>query len=314
MDLQLLSQSELYSLSLCSPSTFDPRRCDDVVIPKIDRSVFNESAGSRKQTYSRLRLAPASDPASASSIRRRTPHLRPSTHNSHPLFLDADPENVENRQIVSLLKELFGVECSASVKDDNMEELVPVQVDYSETVPMPQLANVVSTGQKRKRGRPRKNENAVYLVETKVESQSDVNVSAGTNDVVVYDTLKDKDKEIVNGDGLNVNLIELGLKEDPYGEELSRRTQGLGTEEQLLEFLKGLNGQWGSRRKKKRIVDASLFGNALPKGWKLVLSCKRKEGRVWLFCRRYIRFLRNFFILAFYLFMIYLILPSLELL
>lgn len=291
MDLQLLSQSELYTLSLCSPSTFDPRRCDDVVIPKIDRSVFNESAGSRKQTYSRLRLAPASGPAataSASSIRHRTPHLRPSTHNPQPLFLDADPENVENRQIVSLLKELFGVECSATVKDDNVEELVPVQVDYSETVPMPQLANVVLTGQKRKRGRPRKNESALYLVETKVESQSDINVSAGTNNVVVYDNLVDKDKEVVNGDGFNVNLIELGLMEDPYGEELNRRTQGLGTEEQLLEFLKGLNGQWGSRRKKKRIVDASLFGNALPKGWRLLLSCKRKEGRVWLFCRRYI--------------------------
>lgn len=305
MDLQLLSQSELYTLSLCSPSTFDPRRCDDVVIPKIDRSVFNESAGSRKQTYSRLRLAPALDPAataSASSIRRRTPHLRPSTHSPQPLFLDADPENVENRQIVSLLKELFGVECSASVKDDSMDELVPVQVDYSETVPMPQLANVVSTGQKRKRGRPRKNENAVYLVETKVESQSDVNVSAGTNDVVVYDILEDKDKGIVNGDGLNVNLIELGLMEDPYGEELRRRTQGMGTEEQLLEFLKGLNGQWGSRRKKKRIVDASLFGNVLPKGWRLLLSCKRKEGRVWLFCRRYIRFLKNFFILALFIY------------
>ncbi|PQM40540.1 uncharacterized protein Pyn_24506 [Prunus yedoensis var. nudiflora] len=61
IDLRLLSQSDLYSLSLTSSSSLsNPTRRfdDDVLIPKIDRSVFNESAGSRKQTYSRLRLAP----------------------------------------------------------------------------------------------------------------------------------------------------------------------------------------------------------------------------------------------------------------
>ncbi|KAL0307579.1 UNVERIFIED_CONTAM: Methyl-CpG-binding domain-containing protein 8 [Sesamum angustifolium] len=167
VDIRLLSQSELYSLSLCSSSAFDPRRCDDVVIPKIDRSVFNESAGSRKQTYSRLRLAPPSSSSTATS-RRRTPHLRPSATTFASINSNnSDPENAENSQIVSLLKQLF-------VTDLNPDELVPVKIDYSHSLPPQQLSslpptslsNVVATGYKRKRGRPRRNE----LLGNEVES------------------------------------------------------------------------------------------------------------------------------------------------
>ncbi|XP_027093346.2 uncharacterized protein [Coffea arabica] len=299
VDLHLLSQSELYSLSLCSPSSFDPLRGDDVVVPKIDRSVFNESAGSRKQTYSRLRLAPASAATSASSIRRRTPHLR-HTSNLPYQYLDTDPDKDENQQILALLKQLFGLDSSICVSDDRNEELVPIRVDYSHSLPqftndshlVLQLANVGVTGQKRKRGRPRKNENATVLVENKVESQSNNDNLVGTmsNAIVVYqnENVEDKDKEILNRDGFEVDLVALAAMEDPYGVELRRRTEGMETEEALLEFLRCLNGQWGSRRKKKRIVDASEFGSALPRGWALLLSVKKKDGRAWLFCRRYI--------------------------
>ncbi|KAG5612649.1 hypothetical protein H5410_023930 [Solanum commersonii] len=62
VDLRLLSQSELYSLSLCSTTDYNPCRDDDFIIPKIDRSVFNESAASRKQTYSRIPYAPPLPP------------------------------------------------------------------------------------------------------------------------------------------------------------------------------------------------------------------------------------------------------------
>ncbi|KAL3504748.1 hypothetical protein ACH5RR_034589 [Cinchona calisaya] len=313
VDLSLLSQSELYSLSLCSPLTFDPLRCDDVVIPKIDRSVFNESAGSRKQTYSRLRLAPASAVAAASpaSLRRRTPHLRHTSNLPHQ-YLDSSPEKAENHQILALLKQLFGLDSSTCANDDRNEELVPIRVDYSHSVPqlfsqsandlhlVPQSANVGLTGLKRKRGRPRKNENAVVLFENKVvESHCDnANVvsvmnSPMDNAIVANENVEDRDKEdrdkeIMNRDGIEVDLFALGAMEDPYEQELRRRTEGMGTEEQLLEFLRGLNGQWGSRRKKRRIVDASEFANALPKGWALLLSVKKKAGHAWLFCRRYI--------------------------
>ncbi|XP_009613130.1 uncharacterized protein [Nicotiana tomentosiformis] len=295
VDLRLLSQSELYSLSLCTPSAFNPRRDDDVIVPKIDRSVFNESAGSRKQTYSRLRLAPASSASSSSSsaLRSRTPHLRNSLHN--PSSFNNDPEN---SQIVSLLKQLFG---SGTKTNPNPSDLIHIRVDYSDslsvplplTVRVPESSNVGSIGQKRKRGRPRKNENENEKVGVGgggggVDKGTDVAIK----DIVVYQNVDDNrdrdDKEMLNKDGEPVDLAVLGTLEDPFGEELRRRTEGLGSSEELLRFLGRLNGQWGSTRKKRRIVDAGEFGNVLPKGWKLLLSIKRKEGRVWLHCRRYI--------------------------
>ncbi|XP_010320178.1 uncharacterized protein [Solanum lycopersicum] len=283
VDLRLLSQSELYSLSLCSPAAFNPCRDDDVIIPKIDRSVFNESAGSRKQTYSRLRLAPAATASASSAIRSRTPHLRNSPHPLQNPSPNNGPANSESSQIVTLLKQLFG-----SGTQKNPTDLVPIRVDYSDSlsvpshVPVPglELANVGSIGQKRKRGRPRKNENGVRVAEVKVDEV--------VKDIVVYQNVDDSDKEIMNKDGIPVDLAVLGASVDPFGLELRRRTEGLGSAEELLGFLGRLNGQWGSTRKKRRIVDADDFGSMLPKSWKLLLSIKRKEGRSWLHCRRYI--------------------------
>ncbi|KAI3460038.1 hypothetical protein Pfo_016701 [Paulownia fortunei] len=320
VDLRLLSQSELYSLSLCSSSAFDPNRWDDVVIPKIDRSVFNESAGSRKQTYSRLRLAPPSSSSSATP-RRRTPHLRPTAATLvNSSNNNSDPENAENAHIVTLLKKLF-------VSDINPGELVPVKVEYSHSLLPQQLlslnsysaSNVGLTGHKRKRGCLGQNKLLGNDIESTVGvSVVDVNDNlhefsslneivvhenfedrdrevydnlhgfSSLNEIVVHENFEDRDREVLNRDGVAVDFVALEAVDHPYWEEIRRRTEGLGTEEELLGFLKGLKGQWGSRRKKKRIVDGSDFGSALPIGWKLLLAVKKKNGHVWLYCRRYI--------------------------
>ncbi|KAL5221421.1 hypothetical protein ABZP36_026134 [Zizania latifolia] len=69
VDLRVLSQSDLDALATASAHAVAPRSCPDAdPLPplKIDRAVFNESAGSRKQTFSRLRLGAAiSSPSSA---------------------------------------------------------------------------------------------------------------------------------------------------------------------------------------------------------------------------------------------------------
>ncbi|KAJ0570121.1 putative transcription factor C2H2 family [Helianthus annuus] len=327
VDLRLLSQSELHSLSQCSNSSSDLHRCDDVVIPKIDRSVFNESAGSRKQTYSRLRLAPP-DSSAATTIHRRMPRIRASRTLASNVV--NDPEQAENSQIVGVLKELFS-------SDSSFQDLPPVEVDKEnesnavapeslntkaaesldteapellETVAAESLAAPESLGapelseigpfefidsdteapkffkpqMPRKRGRPRKDENAVSIRPPAAKRMRDSNSTV--KKVVVYDD--DKDREIVNSRGEKVNLMNLGRLEDPYGPEIRRRTEGLSTSDELLGFLRGLNGQWGTTRKKRRVVDASDFGDALPKGWKLSLCIKKKEGHLWIFCRRYI--------------------------
>ncbi|KAL8514029.1 hypothetical protein ACS0TY_013227 [Phlomoides rotata] len=304
VDLRLLSQSELYSLSRFSASAFDPSRNDDVVIPVIDRSIFNESAGSRKQIYSRFRLAPSSSSPSGTP-HRRTPHLRSTAATFGKSSNKSDPDNVENAQIVNLLKQSF-------IADMNPEDLVPVKLEYSNSVPAQQFlspapfspSNVAVIGHKRKRGRPRKDEvtrNKKELgtgfVNVNVEADADVDADVNVSDVngfswldeiAARENLEERDREVLNRDGVAVDLVALGAVEHPYCEEIGRKTKGLQTEEELLGFLKGLNGQWGSRRKKKRIVDASEFGSNLPVGWKLSLCIKKKNGQVSLYCRRYI--------------------------
>jgi hypothetical protein len=110
-------------------------------------------------------------------------------------------------------------------------------------------------------------------------------------DDVEVQNKKKEEMEMVSKNGVVVDFVALGNMEDPYGEELRRRTEGMQLKAEFLGFLEGFEGEWGSTRKKRRIVDASLFGDALPIGWKLSICVKKQAGRVWLACTRYIRFL-----------------------
>ncbi|XP_011004792.1 PREDICTED: uncharacterized protein LOC105111196 isoform X2 [Populus euphratica] len=146
-----------------------------------------------------------------------------------------------------------------------------------------------SSSKKRKRGRPRKNENVDLgnneLVERKkIENKT---IAVVCDDVEVQNKKKEE-MEMVSKNGVIVDCVALGNMEDPYGEELRRRTEGMQLKAEFLGFLEGFEGEWGSTRKKRRIVDASLFGDALPIGWKLSICVKKQAGRVWLACTRYI--------------------------
>ncbi|KAA8536454.1 hypothetical protein F0562_028932 [Nyssa sinensis] len=201
IDISKLSQSELHALSLCSDAAFDLHRTDDVVVPQIDRTLFNESAGSRRQTYSRLRLAPRQPDSTAAGHRCRLPCLLP-TPKPPPSPPSDDPESGENKSIVNFLKQLIGEDSHSNSTTNHL-----------------QLAVVVSGNAK------------------------------AVPEIIDIDTQ---------------------------------------TEEEVLGFLRNLEGQWGSRRKKRKIVDATEFGDALPIGWKLLLGLRRREGRVSVYCRRYV--------------------------
>ncbi|PWA81428.1 DNA-binding, integrase-type [Artemisia annua] len=373
IDLRLLSQSDLYSLSTAtssSSSNNNHNRPDDVIIPKIDKTVFNESAGSRKQTYSRLRLAPPLSPHSANMRRHRQTLKYAPTAVSLPndniaVASENSNELAENSEIVSVLKGLFRSsldengdgegdviveEGDVTVKESEVVEndvvmspepvtaVLPVEkeeevkkkrgrprksesgnVDESAvlgsasvakrvkaaeeeavmspepvTAVLPEEEMMESTETKKKRGRPRKSEggngegNEVLVSALSVAKRVRARARESSVMKVVEDYDRDKDKEVVNSRGEEVDVVKLGELDDPYGPEIGRRTEGMSSVDEFLEFFRGLNGQWGTTRKKRRVVDASEFGDCLPKGWRLSLCIKRKDGRVWVFCRRYI--------------------------
>ncbi|KAK9111006.1 hypothetical protein Scep_018525 [Stephania cephalantha] len=215
VDLNALSQSELNSLSLCSSDAgaFDFRHCDDLVVPKIDRTVFNESKGGRKQTYSRLRLAP------------RQPDLAsPSRKTNKKTAIEET-----SGEIASVLRRLLGRGGGGLAAIEGSD------------------CGAAAAKGRKKRGRPRKDQGSV-----------------------------------------RVRVLEECGGLDPFGEELRKMTVGLETAAEFLGFLGGFEGEWANQRKKRKIVDAGEFGDYLPKGWKVLLSLKRRRGCVSLCCRRYI--------------------------
>ncbi|KAK1259084.1 Methyl-CpG-binding domain-containing protein 8 [Acorus gramineus] len=262
VDLRLLSQEELKSLSDCSGGgdAAELRRWEEMVVPKIDRAVFNESTGGRKQTYSRLRLARTDStsevPTTSSTVGRRRRRGRPARLPSSASAVataaavssaaDAsipadDAENKENKQIVFFIRQLFA------------------KRDGTSSPPDLTLTPTVDNGN-----------------------------GGGGVGVAVDEELERRERETLSRDGKAVDVAGLAEKVDPFGPEFRKRTGELRSEEELLEYLNGLEGQWGSRRKRRKIVDAGDFGDELPKGWKLILGLKRKEGHVWLDCRRYV--------------------------
>ncbi|KAK4438175.1 Methyl-CpG-binding domain-containing protein 8 [Sesamum alatum] len=253
IDITQLSQSELQALSLCSDSAFQVRRTDDVVSPHLDRSLFNESAGSRRQTYSRLHHRSHS----------RFPGLHPSLKPHRHPHSSSDPVS---HSIVHFLKHFL----NGNHNPPPPPPVPPDEATKSEAPPamalgFPGLQEKLKI--KRKRARKSKNLNKKTLLENGVGMEL----------------------QQVNRKGEVVDFVELEKKGDElYSEELKRRTVGLETEEGVLGFLWGLEGQWCSRRKKRKYVDAGVFGDALPIGWKLLLGLRRRDYRVSVYCRRYV--------------------------
>ncbi|GFP98707.1 methyl-cpg-binding domain-containing protein 8 [Phtheirospermum japonicum] len=255
IDIGQLSQSELQALSSCSVSSFDVRRTDDVVSPQLDRSVFNESAGSRRQTYSRLHHR--------SHSRLPGPHHSLKPHR-HPHPSSSDPVS---HSIVHFLKHFLS---------GNYNPPPPPPMPPSSEPPEAVAAPIEDLGFlglqenlkiKRRRVRKGKTMSRKKLLENGVGVQL----------------------QGVNGKGELVDFDELERKGDElYDEELKRRTVGLEIEDDVLGFLSGLEGQWCSRRKKRKYVDAGLFGDALPIGWKILLGLRRRGYHVSVYCRRFI--------------------------
>lgn len=260
IDITKLSQSELQALSLCSNSALDLRSTDGDVFPRIDRAVFNESAGSRRQTYSRIRGGF---------------HQHHRTRLTGLLLDDKLPpaSDPENYSIIHYLKYYVNHNSSSNCPP-----------------PPPQPAVLAEEQQQLGLGLQEKMAIVVHEAETKRKRGRKIKAKVKTNRRLLENGAE-MELERLNNKGEEVDFASLENNGDNlYSGELERRTIGLETEEEVLEILRGLEGQWGSRRKRRKYVDACLFGDALPIGWKLLLGLRRR-GRVTIYCRRIVRLL-----------------------
>ncbi|XP_011626564.1 uncharacterized protein LOC18442920 isoform X2 [Amborella trichopoda] len=389
IDLRFLSQDEISSLALLSlPSSNPP--LTDIVVPKIDRSIFNESQGSRKQTYSRLRLSHkkqqqhqellshgtnSSSPTSLTT-RRRAGLLsisRPSPTSPKPPA--PFPKDPDNERIVQLLRELF------AGQDTTLRASSEPSVANARVTNNVHLGNARVWGESIARvlGQPNAgvsegaNSRALGGVGSGVElGSADSRVSSSGKHGVVEGQSKVCDQPINEGGshcaaGNAIRPFELGdrvvgeavirqkrrvsKKEDArrkglmslavlengdrgaidnngssdfnqtgigchgnvrngdnkekmlqngfvevhalasrelFVPHLKKRTAALENELELVEFLDGLGGEWVTKRKKRKMVDASDFGDGLPDGWKVILGIRKKEGKLFIDCRKYI--------------------------
>ncbi|XP_057494525.1 uncharacterized protein LOC130779753 isoform X1 [Actinidia eriantha] len=179
-----------------------------------------------------------------------------------------DPEHAENKSIVNFLKHLIGHNEIDNLQPHQFllppppQSVVSGNTDAVQPNCAKELQNVVYSGERtRKRGKKSKPSDA--------EKGDQIRL------------------EIVNKNGVVIDFRALENGDELYGVELRRRSAGLG-EEEILGVLRNLEGEWGSRRKRRKIVDAGEFGDWLPIGWKLLLGLRRREGCVSIYCRRYV--------------------------
>lgn len=184
----------------------------------------------------------------------------------------------KDKGVVTVIRDIFKYE----KREDNVGNYI--------------VDNMNGIKRKRGRGRPRKDGSMHMSMMMSMSTATAMDVvpeekneeKENDKEVVVFENSVESDKVVLNSKGVVVDVAALAELEDPFGPEIRRRTEGMSTDVELLGFLEGLGGRWGSRRRKRKVVDASLFGDYLPKGWSLSISLKRKEKQVWLFCRRYI--------------------------
>ncbi|PWA64074.1 zinc finger, C2H2-like, DNA-binding domain protein [Artemisia annua] len=93
---------------------------------------------------------------------------------------------------------------------------------------------------------------------------------------------------VINVNGKKIDLLYLARDaSDEFEANLNKRTEGMVRDAEFMGFLKDLEGEWSSTRKRRKFVDATIFGAALPKNWKILLSLRPRVYPPSLYCRKF---------------------------
>ncbi|KAI3770196.1 hypothetical protein L6452_01321 [Arctium lappa] len=98
---------------------------------------------------------------------------------------------------------------------------------------------------------------------------------------------EDNDRNKLTSEVASSSLhVETG--DGAYEEELASMTRGM-SRAKLVGFMESLEGEWvGRGERRRRVVDAEEFVNALPVNWKIELALRKRGGIHSIYCRRYV--------------------------
>lgn len=342
IDMHDFSQDE-FNLAAQNSDEF---RVDDVVVPKNDPSISQESGGSRKQTFSRLQLSQKREEPE-NLTRRRAGLLSVSRRRN--VFNESEQQ--EARRILELIQELLSKGdhvCKSSsvlnvpplnrtcnvkdlytdrkntslvgsnclqlvVKDSTLQNeddanLAASTPDIDGTMAINNIG-IDNSGIDRAKKKIRTKEGArrkpfINSIEA-ADEQMSLKVAGSNAENTAYPTHNDNkapgnmeenatcndgkaEDSGVHVDNVSNNIALPSVSKEPFVPQLKRKFTPLATEAELQEFFNNIGGEWASKMKKRKIVDAEDFGEGFPKGWKLLLGVRKKYGRFIIECRKYI--------------------------
>nr|GEU91658.1 ribonuclease H-like domain, reverse transcriptase, RNA-dependent DNA polymerase [Tanacetum cinerariifolium] len=93
---------------------------------------------------------------------------------------------------------------------------------------------------------------------------------------------------VISINGKKIDLPYLACDaSDEFEAKLSKMTEGMIKEAEFMGVLKGLEGKWSSTKKRRKFVKATIFGDAFPKNWRILLGLRPRVNPFSLYCCKF---------------------------
>lgn len=260
LDLDTFSQDEFVQLAeVCTGLDQEHIRTQELLDPKLDRRLgFNESAGSRKQTF-------RDHPSSKNQRLRRDGEADVGRSNS------VEPLRAPGYKVPGALNNFLRE--SSPPRRRGRPPRPPCVADIK---PRPLLpGSPVELGV----------EVATHIEEKDLDTTSDEDPERASRKRTAVPEVPGSEGEVSEGEKQNKKAKSVDEKSEAQDDQSRARRgkQSDTSEAKLFEFLKNMVGRWTSDHRRRKIVAA----NGFPSGWTVCVGLRQKHGRYYFEYRDY---------------------------
>ncbi|GJY96039.1 zinc finger, C2H2-like, DNA-binding domain protein [Tanacetum coccineum] len=95
---------------------------------------------------------------------------------------------------------------------------------------------------------------------------------------------------VISINGKKIDLLYLARDaSDEFEAKLNKMTEGMIKEAEFMGVLKDLEGKWSSTKKRRKFVKATIFGDAFPENWRILLGLRPRVYPFSLYCCKFER-------------------------